>query len=255
MALTTEKLDLPYPELDDPADAPHDIRELAEKVDETVPAMLQGPFAGLPPAGTQGRFYFASDRGTLLFDDGANWQPVSAAIGDLKLSSRAAEHQGWIIANGRALSAGQYPQLRAILIADGSKFGVVSGNPKLPDMGGRVPVGAGPGYVHGASGGVAAQALSAANLPSHAHSVPAQGIYSHVTGGVSNGALSDLWAGGNGWALNGIGVLFTANPNKWSAHVGTTQAGTTGGAGSSTAHNNMQPYTVGQWFIYAGPAA
>ena len=261
MALTTEKLDLPYPELDDPADAPHDIRELAEKVDETVPAMLQGPFVGLPPAGTQGRFYFANDRGTLLFDDGANWQPVSAMIGDLKFSSRAAEHQGWIIANGRALSAGQYPQLRAILIADGSMFGNTSGNPKLPDMRGRAPIGAGQGSgltsrVAGAIGGAETHDLQTTEIPPHAHSASAS---SSVAGGHSHGVgVPNVMKAGSGANVNFLDTGFGPAPNWQVAAVGGhahSISVAVAAAGGGLPHNNMQPFAVAQWFIYGGPAA
>jgi len=39
--------------------------------------IIQGTFAGRPAPGTSGRFYFATDKGTLFYDNGSSWKQVS----------------------------------------------------------------------------------------------------------------------------------------------------------------------------------
>ena len=194
MPATTSRLALPYPAPDDTTDVPRDVKALAEKLDVVV---------NVPDAG------------------------------DLKFSARVAEHGNWIKADGRALAAGQFTPLRNALIADGSPYGATSGNPKLPDMAGRAPVGAGAGSgltarTVGQAGGAEAHTLTAAQVPAHYH-------------------------GGNaGLSLIGDSSTFTnyyIPSGSGGRQVGGLGTDSQGGGGS---HPNMPPYTVGQWFIYAG---
>ena len=190
---TTARLALPYATPDDSTDPPRDIRALAEALDTVV---------AIPEAG------------------------------DMRFSARTSEHGNWIKADGRTLAAGQFTPLRNALIADGSPFGADAGNPKLPDMRTRVPLGAGTGYAHGSSGGAASHVLTAAQMPAHNHSASATG---DITGAAGS-AYRVFVNGGSGAsqykpALAGISV---------------------GSAGGGQSHNNMPPYTVGTWFIYAG---
>ena len=259
MALTTPKLGLPYSELTDSADEPHDIRVLAQKLDTAVPGYGQGTLAARPAAGIAGRLYFATDRATMYYDagSGADWQPVSSMIGDLKFSVRAAEHQGWIISDGRALSAGQYPQLRAILIADGSLFGNTTGNPKLPDMRGRTAVGAGSNPAEGIAGdytiglkfGQEQTAITSAQMPYHSH------------GGATGGADRDhthayLYRYEGGMKVAGGTVNSHYHYDQYIGSGGQSQSHlhAIAAEGGNQAHENRMPMQVSNWFVYAGPA-
>ena len=193
MPATTARLALPYATPDDTTDPPRDIKALAEKLDSVV---------SIPEAG------------------------------DMRFSARTGEHGNWIKADGRTLAAGEYTPLRNALIADGSPYGSSAGNPKLPDMQKRVPVGAGTGYAHGAQGGAETVTLTAAQMPSHSHSATATGDIAGA-GGTTYRVFGQAGSGASQYkaALAGISV---------------------GSAGSNQSHNNMPPYTVGTWFIYAG---
>ena len=190
---TTPRLALPYATPDDTTDPPRDIRALAEKLDTAI---------SIPEAG------------------------------DMRFSARKNEHGNWIKADGRALAAGQYTPLRDALIADGSPYGADAGNPKLPDMRDRVPVGAGAGYAHGAYGGAATHTLTSSQMPAHTHSAYGDGDIAGV-GGSAYRVLSPAGSGANQYKRATLAINIAA-------------------AGGNAAHNNMQPYTVGTWFIYAG---
>ena len=201
MPATTTRLALPYATPDDTSDVPRDIKALAEKLDQVI---------AIPEAG------------------------------DLKFSARTAEHGNWIKADGRALTAGQFTPLRNALIADGSPFGATSGNPKLPDMTGRVPQGASGSYGHGTQGGAAQHTLSYNEMPVHSHSAS--------TGG---SATADI-AGGGAGGYRVMGSSSSGGSSYGAALLALSLSTGISNAGGGLAHNNMQPYTVGQWFIYAG---
>lgn len=122
---------------------------------------------------------------------------------------------GWLICNGAAISRSTYAALFAIL---GTTFGAGDGSTtfSLPDLRGRVPVGAGAGSgltnrVLGATGGEENHTLTTDEMPAHTHPIgfiPLEG-----TGG-STGTR---------------------------AYPGSANTGSTGG---DDPHNNMQPFIV-----------
>ena len=189
---TTSRFAIPYPSPDDNPDGPAQMQALAERVDAAM-------FAAFP--------------------------------GDLKFSARTGEHGNWIKADGRALAAGQYDALRNALIADGSPFGASGGNPLIPDLRARMPLGAGTGYPHGGAGGAASHVLTTAQMPSHSHSATSTG---------------DI-AGAGGTAYRTFAQAGSGASQYKPALVATTVAA----AGGGQAHNNMPPYAVGTWFVYA----
>lgn len=193
------------------------------------------------------------------------------------------EPTGWIFADGRTLlGATPYTALRAAYIAASFPHGQDgSGNPKIPDMRGRVA--AGLDNMNGAAGrltgatlgaGLGAQtvALAAGEMPVHNHGVSdpthshgisdpghthtastsTAGSHTHTTGAWSNS--------GGGIAVSSTGAGITAQSSiTSSSHAGHTHPVTINGvatgvstigvatgittqnAGSGTAHNNVQP--------------
>ena len=223
--LYTPRFGLPYPDQAENADVPADFQALAERVETILPG-------------------------------------VAHDIGDLKFSARTTEHGAWIIANGRALPPGNYPQLRAAILADGSPFGSSGADPIIPDMRGRAPVGAniaagvpgiGSGYPHGLKFGVEQVTLAIAQVPSHNH-------------GGATGAADRSLDHTHGYTYPSQGFMQVQGGSVGS-HYHFNSAVNTGGMdrsidhlhgisaqGGGQSHENRMPMQVATWFVYAGPA-
>jgi hypothetical protein len=106
----TAKWQLPYPELDNPADVPLWMQDLSERLDFLIVSFDSGNEADLPTSEKEGRFYYAIDTDRLWYDTGAGWIQVNATIGivtremlapDLKPSATATPLDEAIRALGR----------------------------------------------------------------------------------------------------------------------------------------------------------
>lgn len=172
----------------------------------------------------------AQDAATKNYVDGLRTNDV--LIGEIKpYAGASAPNAKWLLCDGSSISSGTYPDLFAVV---GTTYGG-TGTPnfKLPDMRGRVLVGAGTGFVdpiagtgsltartRGAYSGEENHALTAAENGPHAHGVPASGTPG--TDGFAN-------------VMTNLGTLST----------------TTSGGGNP--HNNMQPFGVVNYLIRALP--
>jgi microcystin-dependent protein len=139
----TPNLGLPVPGDAEPSDGPSDIGDLADAVDALAPFLI-----------------------------------VNA--GDLRPTASNNVPAGWLLCDGRAVERGQYVDL---FDAIGTAYGAGDGSTtfNLPDLRGRVPLGAGPSDALGGAGGARRVALTVEQMPSHAHSVydpsHAHGVY------------------------------------------------------------------------------
>ena len=122
---------------------------------------------------------------------------------------------GYLLCDGTSYAASAYPQLSAVI---GYTYGGSGGSFNVPDCRGKALVGYKSGAANfgplGASVGEAAHTLSAAEMPSHTHGI---GYGANVVGGSS--------------------------PNPTSL-AGTNTSPATTSAGSTGAHNNIQPSLV-----------
>lgn len=156
----------------------------------------------------------------------------------------------WMICDGRSLSTtGTYASLFAVI---GGVYGTAggAGTFQIPDLRGRVAVGAGVGTglsnrTLASTGGEENHILTATQIPSHTHSgTTGNDTPDHAHNPGSPGV--DFLMGGASSATNlaagttfGIGHSFgTAGATVRHQHPFTTDNGTGGGA----SHNNMQPY-------------
>lgn len=172
------------------------------------------------------------------------------------------EPAGWIFADGRTLlSSTTYTALRTAYINASFPFGQDgSGNPKIPDMRGRVPAGkdnmggtaasrlttAGSGVdgaTLGAAGGAQTHTLTEAQIPSHTHtgSTSSAGAHTHTfTAATSSSNLSR--AGED----SGTVIPGSSSTDSAGAHTHTLTINATGGGG---AHNNTQPTLITNYIV------
>ncbi|WP_407122351.1 phage tail protein [Bradyrhizobium sp. STM 3561] len=186
---------------------------------------------------------------------------MPAGLGPLPWSG-ATLPAGWDWADGGVLlSDTPYPALRARYVTDGFPFGQDgSGNPKKPDMRGRVPAGvdvmngsaagrltaavSGFGDALGGTGGAQSVTLTSAQMPSHAHSVTDPGhAHSFNNNPVVTGTNSIQTTSGNTYIVPGSPQTSTIVANVTGISIQST-----GGGG---AHNNVQPTIVLNYIIKA----
>ena len=163
-------------------------------------------------------------------------QATDPFLGQLMLVPYNFAPRGWAFCQGQILPIAQNTALFSLL---GTTYG---GNGQttfaLPDLRGRVPMGAGQGpglsdYVIGQQGGAESHTLTVNEMPAHSHSVNAD----------TSVGSSDK-PGGKLPARNGAGVP------QYGTSVNTQMAATMlGNAGGSQPHSIMQPYLVMNWVI------
>jgi microcystin-dependent protein len=169
---------------------------------------------------------------------------LSPEIGDIKMSAREDNYEGWLVCDGRAISRTTYSALYGII---GSRFGNGNGETtfNLPDARGRVPLGAQSSsgtsyYCVGNSGGEENHTLDVTEMPSHNHTQnSANDDFNNSSGSYPSGS-------------NPSYAAYDSGSINW-----TTTIQNTGGDPSNnyqtSPHNNMQPYIVfGNYFIYCG---
>lgn len=141
---------------------------------------------------------------------------------------------GFVLCNGASLATtGTYAALFAVI---GYTYGGSGATFNVPDLRGRMPIGAGLGSgltnrVLGASGGEETHQLTIAELASHGHTIsPDPHVHLH-------GYTNILYAGGGG-SVNALvssgGTPVNGNSTSLSATAN----------GSNTAHNTMAPFVV-----------
>jgi microcystin-dependent protein len=153
-------------------------------------------------------------------------------IGELRLLPFNFAPKGWALCAGQLLPINQNQALFSLL---GTTYG---GDGRttfaLPDLRGRVPVGAGqlpPGsdYPLGATGGQETVELTTRQLPEHAHAVNASSAAA-----TTKSPHRTFPAGGGAYAA-------TQNVRMKAAMIGPT--------GGGEGHENRQPYLVLNWVI------
>lgn len=204
------------------------INQVADDVDANMAGYAEGTLSARSGVtATAGKLYRTTDTGQVFMGTGAGWIELGVSPwtpGDLKSSWLTADHAGWLLCDGRAVSRTTYAALFAAIgvsvsPGDGSTtFGI-------PDYRGRVIV-APDGSAgrmsendsRSSSGGADRVTLTAAQIPPLTVSAP----YTTATGSDTTGS--------------GI-------PPHNSTPSGGSWAGTVAGALGSS-HQNMSPYLV-----------
>ena len=190
---------------------------------------------GTPDSGDQNKLFLKLDNGSNCMPKGwyiydANksttdkWRNfMSTPAGSMTMFGGAAAPEGWLMCDGTAYSTTTYPEYEDLFAAIANTYGGSSGADfKVPDLGGRVPVGkasSGTFDTLNGTGGVETHALTTEEMPAHPHT------------------LAQVWA-----YLQG-----TPNSVEGSGNSGTISA--TGSTGGGEAHTNLQPYIVVNYII------
>jgi microcystin-dependent protein len=163
-------------------------------------------------------------------------------IGEIRLFGGNYAPQDWALCNGQLLAISQYSALFSIL---GNRYG---GNGQtnfaLPNLNGRVPVGAGtgPGLTSrelGEMDGTAAVTLLATQMPAHTH--VANGV---AANGTTQSPANAEWAQYNTTSRPAVHAPLYGTPAD--VTMAPTALGVSGG---SQPHNNMQPFLAMNFII------
>lgn len=199
--------------------------------------------------------------------------------GIISLYAGAVAPSGYLVCDGSAVSRAAYSTLfEAIGTTYGSGDGSTTFN--LPDLSGRVAIGASSSHAIGTSGGEETHELADGELSAHTHEVPAHGhantitattpSISHTVGQpaynygrpgdwkfVYNGSTGGFMNTTTNTASRTTDITVANHPASdctMSGGVSDASAFDTGSAGSSVvqAHNNMQPFITMLYIISTG---
>ena len=186
---------------------------------------------------------------------------------------------GYLMCDGSAVSREDYSLLFAVI---GTAFGNGDGSTtfNLPDLSGRVAMGASQSHAQGSTGGTETCTLTVDNLPSHLHEVPQHGHGSSIlatTPSLSHSVTQPAFtytppnnpssirntSDGNS-ARSGttstnasLSTAFTVSDHSsetctMSGSISDCDTFDSGSAGSSAPHDNMQPYITMHYVISTG---
>lgn len=186
-------------------------------------------------------------------------------VGVMEAFAGSSAPTGWLLCDGTAVSRTTYSNLFSVI---STTYGVGDGSTTfgLPDMRGRVPMGAGTGNQLNASGsgaitggtamtaraagvfgGEETHLLSSAEIPAHTHPVSDPG-HNHgaiATAGSGGGATVAGWTVGGASGANNTNFAYTG-----SSTTGLTVSNNTGGGGR---HAVVPPFVVLNYVIKAIP--
>lgn len=189
--------------------------------------------------------------GTTISDSTVTAVPVGALVG----FAGSAAPAGWLLCDGSAVSRTTYASLFSAI---GTTYGAGDGSTtfNVPDLRGRVPVGAGTGSglstrTRGGSGGEEGHTLGSAENGQHSHggstlaesAVHTHGVTLPTTGAYGFGA--SLVTAGTGSSTGNLGYTSAAE-NPAHAHTISNDP-----AAATNAHNTMQPYGVVNFIVKA----
>jgi microcystin-dependent protein len=222
------------------------------------------------------RLTIEGESGSMIWEESA---PVIQSIpGLIEPFAGSTVPTGYLLCDGAAVSRTTYATLFAVI---GTTFGAGDGSTtfNLPDLGGRVPLGASSTHLLGSSGGSETVTLTEQELPAHVHEVPQHGhadtiaaatpAFSHTitqpvfkynkpnTGGnAGSGGSNASYSSTNTATATRSKNLSVGDHAAAACTVGgsvtNADAFDTGTNGNDDAHNNMQPFLTMSYIICTG---
>jgi microcystin-dependent protein len=210
-----------------------------------------------PPSPVVGQMIFESDTQQVYFWNGTVWMAPGSPSGSMQAFAGATSPAGWLLCDGAAVNRVTYATLFAIIA---TTYGAGDGSTtfNVPNMAGRVPVGAGTQAQNGASGsGVISGGTTVVRtrgqwfgdvyLQSHTHTFTASN--SGNTGGQSadhSHNFNPRSAGG--WNSGAAQVVINGGSQYWGLRSGanSSDGGTVGSTyGVSAGHTHTFGGSVG----------
>lgn len=198
----------------------------------------------LPTSGNRaGQLFYLTTTNLYYFYNGSSWRPLLTQVftlGDVKNGYQTADHNGWILLNGRAkstLSASQ--QTAATSLGIGTN---------LPDLQDKTIVGASGTKALNTTGGSSTATIAQNQLPNVTLSTSTDGAHSHTEGNAVHYLLSIDVLGLGPNILNASSNTNATSSNG--AHNHTTTS--INGGVSQQALNIQNSYLALNGFIYLG---
>jgi microcystin-dependent protein len=164
---------------------------------------------------------------------------------------------GWALCAGQLMSISQNTALFSLLGTTYGGDGVSTFG--LPDLQGRIPVGAGQGrglspYVLGQTGGAEGVTLTVGSLAPHTHTATSSGLSANVPAVTSIGTTNQAspsvtLAAPVDAGRNPINIYSAATPNQSLASGTVTGSVSVASAGGGQPHENRQPYLSVNYII------
>lgn len=180
----------------------------------------------------------------LYYNDGSVWQRLegfSPDVGKIKNSVETADHNGWYLLNGRALSS-----LPAVAQTSAADLGFVT---NLPNSADRYLKGNNGAESFAQSGGAVSYVLTGSNLPNINYTGVTGAAGSHQHSFTSYG--NTYWHGPVGTAVSGLTTV--GGDTRTTGSAGDhTHSITVPTGGSNTPVNFVPRHLVVQTFIYLG---
>lgn len=174
----------------------------------------------------------------------------SSPSGSLTAFAGSSAPTGWLLCDGTVVSQSTYADLYAVVGGTYNTGGEGAGNFRLPNIKGRAIVGRDASdsdfNVLGETGGAKTHTLTTAQMPQHNHSgtTNADGYHYHTTTDFPNYSTQTVQSGSDRYARESIANGLSTSSAGYHNHTFSTDY-----AGSSAAHNNLQPYIALNWII------
>ena len=225
-----------------------------------------------PASPLVGQMIFETDTGSYRFWTGAKWEGV-IPVGTIQAFAGATNPPGWEFCNGAALNSVANIQYADLFTAIGVTYGGSGASSfNVPNLSGRVPVGAGTGAQQGASGSGVITGGTALTTRTRGQFFGDERTQTHTHSGTTDAETQDHIHGFNprsagGWNSGATQLIINGGSQYWGLRstANNGDGGTTGPTyGRSATHNhtysttsasvvgtqqNLQPSVVANYII------